>query len=84
MLGTHGCVSDQNPQFAWAVSVAVSASGPRSLETEEPVSPLPLPLPAQGRPCNDRLLVVEEKAEEGGVTWPVFCDLVTCGFPFSA
>ena len=28
---------------------------------------LPLPLPAQGRPCDDRRLVVEEKAEEGGV-----------------
>ena len=35
---------------------------------------LPLPLPAQGRPCDDGLLVVKEKAEEGlrdlySVTW---------------
>ena len=44
------------------------AGGPRGLETEEPVSPLPLPLAAQGRPCDDGLLVVEAKAEEGGIT----------------
>ena len=31
------------------------------METEEPVSPLPLPLAAQGRPCDDGLLVVEAK-----------------------
>ena len=30
--------------------------------------PSALPLAAQGRPCDDRLLVVEAKAEEGGVT----------------
>ena len=30
--------------------------------------PSALPLAAQGRPCDDGLLVVEAKAEEGGVT----------------
>ena len=69
MLGTHGCVSDQNPQLAWAVSVPRELGKEVSpLETEELVCPLPLTLPAQGRPCDDGLLVVEEKAEEGGVT----------------
>ena len=48
--------------------VNLGAGGPRGLETEEPVSPLPLPLAAQGRPCIAGLLVVEAKAEEGGVT----------------
>ena len=73
LLITHGSVSDQNPQLAQAVSMplelgkkvgqaAHAAWGQRSQSAL-----LPLPLPAQGRPCDDRLLAVEEKAEEGGV-----------------